>query len=96
MRPRPVCILWQDAQASHGWSSDFDATEDDLRVVTIGTLLEVTKGRRGCYIVAAAVDKSGNGNAIMHIPKVCVIEYHEIESVLCRKIPALRKALAKI
>ena len=91
MIAKAVCIIWHDAQASHSWSS-YDDLVGCRAIRTLGFLVAETKGKLGTYSVAAAIDTEGNANAIITVPKACVIEFHEIQNVLQRKIPLLCKA----
>ena len=77
MDPRPVYIVWIDSQTDHGWQEADKKSEDPI-IRTMGFLVNETPGKKGMYRVAHSED--GNYvNGTIDIPKVCVIEFYEIE-----------------
>ncbi len=79
-----VRIVWQDAEAHSGWTSEDELDSADLTSMvceTVGFLAKLPSKASPMYIVASTRSQGEKleYNAIMKIPKAWVQEIKEIE-----------------
>ncbi len=71
-----VIVNWIDAWSEDGWT---ELSEIDMQTANITTLGHLVQETDDVLCIAASKDaRTGQLSGIMYIPKVCVLDRHEI------------------
>ena len=76
-----VMVVWDDAEAAHGWEDESEITDIPAIVITAGFLVKDTKA---AYTVASTISRGEEGmiqtNSRIRIPKGMVMEYRVLQA----------------